>query len=347
MSLGPVLFDLRGTALDAEEAERLRHPASAGVILFTRNFASRAQLRGLIEAVRRAAGRPVLIAADHEGGRVQRFRTEFAPLPAVARLGERYDESAPRALELARETGWLLAIELLAVGIDLAFAPVLDLGRGVSSVIGDRAFHRDPETVARIARAFVGGMQEAGMAATAKHFPGHGSVALDSHHALPVDSRVYDEIEATDLVPFERLVHAGIPSVMAAHVLYEAVDDRPAGFSPFWLREVLRRRLGFGGAIVSDDLTMAGAAVAGEPADRARAALDAGCDLILVCNDPHGAGAVLDAVGTRHDPAAQLRRVRLHGRLAEAAGEYGGDRHARARAAVASLDLTEALDLDL
>ncbi len=314
MSLGPLMIDLAGTELSAEERDLLRDPRVGGVILFSRNFVDPGQLAALVAEVHGVRSPPLLVAVDHEGGRVQRFRGGFTVLPAAARYGEVYDHAPARALQVAETGGWLMAAELRAVGVDLSFAPVLDLNRGVSHVIGDRAFHARPEVAAELARAFMRGMQRAGMAAVGKHFPGHGSVAADSHVALPVDRRPLADIRAEDLLVFERLVHYGLPAIMPAHVVFPAVDDRPAGFSRVWLQEILRGQLGFQGAIVSDDLSMAGATFVASRGDRAHAALEAGCDLLLLCNDREGAGEVLDALAGYRNPVSQARLARLHGR---------------------------------
>jgi beta-N-acetylhexosaminidase len=310
------MLDLAGTALSAEERERLRHPLVGGVILFSRNYESPEQVRALVQEIHALREPQLLVAVDHEGGRVQRFRSGFTALPPMRRLGELHDENPKRALRLAETVGWVLGAELRAVGVDFSFAPVLDLDRGVSQVIGDRAYHADPEIVAELAHMTVRGLQRAGMAAVGKHFPGHGSVAPDSHVALPVDERDYDDIAAQDLLPFERLVRYGLPGIMPAHVIYSRVDPQPAGFSAFWLQEVLRRRLGFQGVIFSDDLSMEGAKGAGDIVARGRLALSAGCDMVLVCNDSAAAARLLDGLGEHDDPVSHLRLVRLHGRRA-------------------------------
>jgi beta-N-acetylhexosaminidase len=315
MSLGPVMLDVAGLELAAEERERLRHPLVGGVILFTRNYDSPGQVERLVREIHALRDPQLLVAVDHEGGRVQRFRPGFTALPAAALLGEHYDENRKRALRLAEACGWLMARELRAVGVDFSFAPVLDLNRGVSTVIGDRAFHSDPEAVADLAHAYMRGMHDAGMAATGKHFPGHGSIAADSHVALPVDEREFEDILLQDIVPFERMIHYGLAAVMPAHVVYARVDPRPAGFSRFWLKEVLRGRLGFQGVVFSDDLSMEGAKGAGDMVARAEAALDAGCDMVLACNDPPAADTLLDGLRIQDNPVSHLRLVRLHGRL--------------------------------
>lgn len=314
MSLGPVMLDIEGTALTPVDRERLLHPLTGGVILFTRNYESPQQIEALVREIHALRQPPLLVAVDHEGGRVQRFRQGFTALPAVAELGKLYDEEPGHAKRLAEAGGWLMATELRAVGIDFSFAPVLDVDHGISQVIGNRAFHRDPEAVAALAHAYVIGMSRAGMAATGKHFPGHGAVEADSHVAAPVDAREYRDIAAHDLVPFRRLIAAGLAGIMPAHVVYSRVDPRPAGFSPFWLQDVLRKRLRFQGVIFSDDLSMEGARVAGGPAEAAKAALQAGCDMVVVCNKPASADAILEGLGGHDSPASHLRLVRMHGR---------------------------------
>jgi beta-N-acetylhexosaminidase len=314
MSLGPVMLDIAGTALTAEERERLRHPLAGGVILFARNYDSPEQIQALVSEIHSLRTPPLLVAVDHEGGRVQRFRTGFTGLPAVARIGEVYDENPKRGRRLAETAGWLMAAELRAVGVDLSFAPVLDVDRGISRVIGDRSFHARPEAVADLAHAYMTGMHRAGMAATGKHFPGHGGVEADSHVAVPVDERAFEDIFMEDILPFQRMIDYGLEGIMPAHVIYPKVDPNPAGFSRFWLQRVLRGELGFEGVVFSDDLSMEGAKVAGGVVARAQAALAAGCDMVLVCNDPTAAGAVLDALDYVDNPASHLRLARMHGR---------------------------------
>lgn len=290
---GPLMLDLQSVTLSDSERSLLCRGPVGGVILFSRNFRDIAQLQALAAEIH--ALRPeLLIAVDHEGGRVQRFRQGFTAIPAMAKLAELCREHPSKALALAQECGWLLASELLAVGIDISFAPVLDLDRGISEVIGDRAFGSKAEGVIALAGALMAGMHEAGMATTGKHFPGHGGVAADSHHAVPVDMRSYEQIEAEDLRPFAKFAKQGMDAVMPAHVIYSHCAPEPAGFSRFWLETVLRGRLGFKGVIFSDDLSMAGAKVAGSYTERAGAALKAGCDMVLVCNEPEAALQVLE-----------------------------------------------------
>ncbi len=316
MSLGPVMLDLQGTALDEQEREMLQHPLVGGVILFTRNYENPRQLSELVTEIHALRSPPLLVAVDHEGGRVQRFRQGFTRIPAMKRFGEIYAADKRRARQLAEQAGWVMASELRAVGVDFSFAPVLDLDYGVSGVIGDRAFHRQPEVVTDLANALMLGMHRAGMAATGKHFPGHGAVEADSHEAIPIDSRRYEDIVAEDIIPFTRMIDNGMAAVMPAHVIYDKVDSNPAGFSPFWLKEVLRGRMGFQGVIFSDDLNMEGASVAGDYVARAQAALDAGCDVALICNNREGALEVLRGLSYQANPVLHARLARLHGRHA-------------------------------
>ncbi|MGD8999849.1 MAG: beta-N-acetylhexosaminidase, partial [Granulosicoccaceae bacterium] len=313
MSLGPLMIDLPGSELDPASRELLRHPLVGGVILFTRNYESPSQLSELVAAIHTLRETGLLVAVDHEGGRVQRFREGFTRLPPVADLGRLYQRNTKRAHTLARYTGWLNAAELRACGIDLNFAPVLDLDYGVSTVIGDRAFARDPEVVADLAHAYMHGMHDAGMSAVGKHFPGHGAIAADSHEVIAVDERPYADIRADDLLAFERMMHYGLPAVMAAHVIYPRCDEQPAGFSSFWLRQVLRDELGFQGAVFSDDLSMRGALGMGDITQRSMAALEAGCDMILVCNDRPAAEQALDELKWKINPVSNARLLRLQG----------------------------------
>jgi len=314
MSLGPVMVDLKGYQIEPAELEMLQHPLVGGVILFSRNYESPEQITELVEKIHQVRNPHLLVSVDHEGGRVQRFREGFTALPPVALLEDRYKHNKKSAKKLAETCGWLMAIELRAVGVDFSFAPVLDIERGISEVIGDRSFGHDADTVSDLAISYIKGMQKAGMAATGKHFPGHGAVQADSHIACPVDERRFEDIYAEDIVPFERLINNGLAGIMPAHVVYVNVDKNPAGFSRFWLNEVLRNKLGFQGVIFSDDLSMEGASIAGDVVDRARAALNAGCDMALVCNNPDAAGKVLDRLGKYDDPVSHLRLARMHGR---------------------------------
>ena len=278
-----LVIGLAGTELDARERDWLQHDACAGVILFARNFASRAQVAELSHAIREAAPRPQLVCVDQEGGRVQRFRDGYSALPALETFGRLYAADPVAALELAHEHAWLMASEIRASGVDLSFAPVVDLGRG-NRAIGNRAFSSDPEVVAEFTRAYVRGMHAAGMAATLKHFPGHGSVLEDTHFDNAVDDRPLDEIRRLDLVPFVAGIEAKADAVMMAHVVYPQVAPEPAGYSPRWIEEILRAEMGFRGVVFSDDIGMAAAFSAGGVKARIDAHLDAGCDVVLVCH---------------------------------------------------------------
>ncbi len=313
MTLGPLMVDVAGTELTAEDRRVLVHPLVGAVILFTRNFASYAQLEALVREMRALRSPPLLVTVDHEGGRVQRFRSEFTVLPPPRAIGRVHDLDAEAGRRLARQCGWLLAAELLACGIDMSFAPCVDLDHGVSEVIGDRSYHRDPEVVARLAVACMQGMREAGMAATAKHFPGHGAVVADSHKALPVDRRPLNEL-GDELLPYRRLIANGLSSVMVAHVQFPEIDEAPAAFSTRWIQQELRQGLGFSGAVFADDLSMGGAAFAGTVPERARRALAAGCDLLPICNDRDAVLATLEELAGEADPLSQVRLARLHGR---------------------------------
>jgi beta-N-acetylhexosaminidase len=282
---GPAFVGIESVALSAADGERLAHPLVGGVILFARNFEACAQLAALTAAIRALRAPAPLIAVDHEGGRVQRFREGFTPIPAMRTLGELWDRDVAGAEREATRLGRTLAAELAAHGIDFSFTPVLDVDHGPSAVIGDRAFHRSPNAIAHLAAALHRGLRSAGMAGVGKHFPGHGFVAADSHTEIPVDSRPFADIAAADLVPFAALIRCGIEAIMPAHVVYPEVDEAPAGYSQKWLQGILRDRLGFDGLVFSDDLGMAGAQGAGDIIARAEASLAAGCDMVLACND--------------------------------------------------------------
>ena len=308
LPLGPVMLDIEGTSLTDAERETLRHPRVGGVILFSRNFTSREQIEALTAEIHALRTPALLVAVDHEGGRVQRFRQGFTRLPPMRALGELWMRDALEATRMATATGFVLAADLREVGVDLSFAPVLDLDHGPSGVIGDRSFHRDARVVAMLAKSVMHGMALAGMRNCGKHFPGHGYAHGDSHHEVPIDERDLDTILADDAAPYGWLGSPALSSVMPAHVVYPAVDAQPAGFSAKWLREILRGRMRFDGVIFSDDLRMEGASVAGSIEDRARAALDAGCDMVLVCNHPADARRVLEAADLRVD-ADSTRRI--------------------------------------
>ncbi|HUO45173.1 MAG TPA: beta-N-acetylhexosaminidase [Burkholderiales bacterium] len=316
MPPGSIVLDVIGTELTDDDRRRLAHPQTGGVILFTRNYESPQQLEQLTREIHALRRPPLLIMADQEGGRVQRFREGFTALPAMRELGVLWDEDSVHARRLARCTGHVLAAELRAHGVDLSLTPVLDIDHGRSSVIGDRAFHHDPQAIGELASGLIHGMRDAGMSSVGKHFPGHGHVAVDSHHELPVDNRSYAGIEAVDMVPFRRLIGNGLGGMMPAHVVYPQVDQRPAGFSEIWLKQILRGTLGFDGVIFSDDLSMAGARWAGGIVQRAQAALDAGCDMVLVCNDAQAADELLAGLDHPLPALGMVRLLRLHGHSA-------------------------------
>jgi len=313
MTLGPLMIDLEGTQLQSIERELLQHPLVGSVILFARNYADPAQLMQLVADIHAVRSPALLVAVDQEGGRVQRFREGFSRLPALRRIGLEHDASPRAGLALARELGWLMAAELRAHGIDLSFAPCVDLDYGVSEVIGDRALHARSAVVAELAVAYLHGMRSAGMVATAKHFPGHGAVVADSHHALPIDRRSLPDLEA-DIAPYRLLIDNGLAGVMVAHVLYPQIDEVPASASRHWIRGYLRQELRFQGVVFADDLSMAGAAAVGGIVERAERALAAGCDVLPVCNHRASVLALLDGFRPPADAAAALRRVRLRGR---------------------------------
>ena len=320
LPLGPVMLDVAGLALDDAERERLCDPLVGGVILFARNFRDSAQLVALTAEIRALRDPALVIAVDHEGGRVQRFRSDgFTRIPSMRTLGRLWETDHVTALESARCAGYVLAAELLAHGVDLSFTPVLDLDYGCSRVVGDRAFHRDPRVVATLAQSLVAGMADAGMGCVGKHFPGHGYAAADSHVEIPVDERDLDTIWDEDIAPYRHRLGRRLAGVMPAHVIYPRVDPNPAGFSRFWLQDVLRGRIGFDGVIFSDDLTMAGATVAGDILARARAAYGAGCDMVLVCNRPDLAADLLDrwAPDVAPESRARIAALRSHPRCAD------------------------------
>ena len=317
------MVDVAGAELSSEDLHILRDPLVGSVILFTRNYRDPQQISALCAAIREIRTPPLLIAVDHEGGRVQRFREGFTRLPPVRLLGRRYDEDRRDALRKAHSLGWLMAAELRIVGVDFSFAPCVDLDYGLSEIIGDRAFHRDPQAVTALATAFMTGMREAGMAAVAKHFPGHGAVRADSHLALPVDRRPLADMEP-DLSPYRLLIENQLPGIMAAHVEYSAVDPAPASLSRRWITDILRGTLGFHGCVFADDLSMAGAAAFGDVVQRTRLALAAGCDVLPICNDRQAVRTVLGTLDAESvTPAAQARLVRMRAR-GEAAADLRG-----------------------
>ncbi|MDD4977820.1 MAG: beta-N-acetylhexosaminidase [Gallionella sp.] len=311
--LGPVMLDVVGTSLTAEDEARLRHPMVGGVILFKRNYESPAQLTELTTAIQAVRTPPLLIAVDHEGGRVQRFREGFTRIPAMRELGKIWDSHPQKARHLAQQAGYVLAAELRGCGVDFSFTPVLDMDYGQSSVIGDRAFHTDPQAIAELAHSLLQGLKQGGMHTVGKHFPGHGYVTADSHLDIPVDEREFVDIELADIVPFRQMISYGLTAVMPAHVIYPKVDARPAGFSPVWLKDILRGQLSFDGVIFSDDLSMEGATVAGNIVQRAEAALHAGCDMVLVCNKPESADELLAGLRWEMPVTSRARLAHMRG----------------------------------
>jgi beta-N-acetylhexosaminidase len=320
VTLGPLMVDVAGLELTPEDRDVLRHPLVGSVILFTRNYQSPEQLSRLVADIHAARSPALIVAVDQEGGRVQRFRPEFSKLPPPRRIGHEFDLDPRQGLTLARSMGWLMAAELRAHGIDLSFAPCVDLDYGVSEVIGDRAFHSKPEVVAQLALAYLLGMKDAGMSATAKHFPGHGAVVADSHQSLPVDRRSWNEL-GDDLQPYRRLIANGLPGIMVAHVLFPAVAPEPASLSYRWVQNALREELRFEGCIFTDDLSMGGAKEFGDIVARATSALEAGCDVLPVCNDRASVTTLLDQLDWEIEPSAHLRLVRMRGRNALERGE--------------------------
>ncbi len=314
MGIGPVMLDVAGKSLTPEDEVRLRHPLVGGVILFTRNYESISQLIVLTTSIHALRTPPLLIAVDHEGGRVQRFRDGFTRIPPMREFGKLWDAHPKRAKTLAHHAGYVLAAELRACGIDFSFTPVLDVDYGSSGVIGDRAFHAEPQAIAELAHSLMLGLKHGGMHTVGKHFPGHGFVRADSHLEIPVDERSYTDIELCDLIPFRQMVSFGLTAVMPAHVIYPKVDSQPAGFSKKWLKDILRGELGFEGVIFSDDLSMEAATVAGGIVQRAEAALHAGCDMVLVCNRPALADELLKGLKWDMTAISKARLVQMRGR---------------------------------
>lgn len=307
MTIGPLMLDLEGMVLTADERELVLHPSVGGIILFSRNFASRRQLTELVADIRSIRAE-LLLCVDQEGGRVQRFRDGFTRLPPMQLLGDLLLSGAGNEA-LLQDVGWLMASELLACGLDFSFAPVLDLDRNNCAVIGDRSFADNPEHAIRAARLFIDGMHQAGMAATGKHFPGHGGVSADSHLETPYDNRSLQQLRQLDLQPFFRLA-SELDAVMPAHIVYPDVDSAPVGFSRIWLQKILREELQFQGVIFSDDLSMKGADLMGGYSDKARRALDAGCDMVLVCNNREGALEVMNFLSeSDFEPASRLNKM--------------------------------------
>jgi beta-N-acetylhexosaminidase len=313
VTLGPLMLDVVGTELTDDDRQRLSHPLVGGVILFTRNYRDPQQLTALTAEIHAIKSAPLLIAVDHEGGRVQRFRDGFTRIPPMRALGEVWTAHPQRAKELARDTGYVLGSELRAHGVDFTFAPVLDLDYGASSVIGDRSFHADADAVSELAHQLMLGMKDAGMASVGKHFPGHGYVVADSHVAVPLDEREFVDIALADLIPFRRMADFGLAGMMPALVIYPKVDAQPAGFSRVWLQDILRGELNFDGAVFSDDLCMEAAGVAGDMVGRVQAALEAGCDMALVCNRLDLADEVLTKLAYDWPATSRARLARMHG----------------------------------
>lgn len=313
MSVGPVMLDVVGTSLSTEDIKRLKHPLVGGVILFARNFENCEQLKALTASIHAIRQPPLLVAVDHEGGRVQRFREGFTKIPPMREFGQIWDRNPKQARELAAEAGYVLAVELRAHGIDFSFTPVLDMDYGDSLVIGNRAFHREPQAINELAYSLMLGLKKGGMSAVGKHFPGHGFVAADSHVSIPVDERPFDQIAQNDMQPFRKMIDEGLHAIMPAHVIYPQVDDKPAGFSSKWLQKVLRERLGFNGVIFSDDLSMEGATVGGDVTTRTLAALNAGCDMVLLCNRPDLADELLSKLVWKMSAQSIARLARMHG----------------------------------
>ena len=293
MTIGPLMIDVEGLALQDEEIKRIMHPMVGGLILFTRNYKDTVQLKTLTDAIRKIRGHDFLIAVDHEGGRVQRFREGFTTIPAMRKLGEVWDKDPKRANHLAFLIGQIIATELRVFDIDFSFTPVLDIDYNESTVIRDRAFHNDIEAIKVLASSILEGLKEGGMRGVGKHFPGHGYIKADSHLSVSEDERIFDEIASKDMSIFISLIKHGLNAVMPSHVLYSAVDKHPAGFSSFWLKDQLREKFHFKGAIFSDDMSMKGAILGGEMKDRILKALEAGCDMVLLCNSPQLVDEVL------------------------------------------------------
>ncbi|MCF7971414.1 MAG: beta-N-acetylhexosaminidase [Methylococcaceae bacterium] len=306
LPIGSVMIDIEGTSLSQYDQEKIAHPNTGAIILFARNYEAPEQIAELNQQIKAARKGSILIAVDQEGGRVQRFQNGFTRLPPAAAYAEQP--------ELTNDAGWLMAVELLSLGVDFSFAPVLDIDCGVSEIIGNRSFSQDTEQACQLTSNFRQGMRSAGMAAIGKHFPGHGAVALDSHLTLPVDDRDFDSIYNKDILPFKQLINEGLEGIMPAHVVYPAVDELPAGFSTIWITEILRKQLGFNGAVFSDDLSMEGAAAVGDFPERAKLARQAGCDMILVCNNPLAAEQVLDATPIEYIPLREQRLLAMLGK---------------------------------
>lgn len=318
--LGPVILDVLGLRLEDADRRRLSNPLVGGIILFARNFESPDQIKALTAEIRSLRSPELLICVDHEGGRVQRFREGFTPIPPMRRLGQLWDRDPAAAVRSAESVGLAIGAELAAHGVDFSFTPVLDLDYGASSVIGDRALHASADAVGALGAALVRGLFSTGMGAVGKHFPGHGYATADSHVAIPVDDRSLEEIMTIDVAPYRPAIAAGLAGIMPAHVIYTAVDREPAGYSKFWLQDTLRKQLGFEGVIFSDDLSMEGASTAGGVLERALAALEAGCDGVLLCNAPEAADELLAGLSGRELRADRLESIRRDRRRAVGLG---------------------------
>lgn len=348
MTLGPLMVDLEGTTISDRERELLLKPEVGGVILFTRNYESVSQITSLVEEIHQLRTPKLLVAVDHEGGRVQRFHEGFSRIPAAAVYARAGGNNLDLSRQLAENAGWLMAVELRACGVDFSFAPVLDLAHGLSGIIGNRAFHNKPETAATLAYAFMHGMNKAGMKAVGKHFPGHGGVVEDSHVAMPVDHRELDELLHSDIIPFKYMIDNSLAAIMPAHVIYDKVDDKPAGYSAFWVETILRQRLGFQGVVFSDDLSMEAAGIAGGYGERADAALKAGCDMALVCNHLDGAIEAAEFIRGYNNPTSQLRLVRMHGEHPVSWNELRRDeRWQQVSVQIAALNDSPELEMDV
>ena len=337
LPLGVVIADVAGQTLTADDRARLTHPSIGGVILFSRNFASVEQLVALCAEIRALRTPELIIAVDHEGGRVQRFRQGFTAIPPMRKLGTLWDQDPDAALKAARACGYVLAAELTACGVTLSFTPVLDVDYGESAVIGDRALHSDPEAITALAAALQRGLAEGGLASCGKHFPGHGYIRADSHLEIPVDQRAYAAIAASDMRPYPPLIAAGLASIMPAHVIYPDVDDKPAGFSHRWITGILRGEYRFDGLVFSDDLSMEGAKVAGGVVQRAQAALAAGCDMVLVCNDPASADELLAGLEAAPVSSARVALLKKSAPAASRAALAALPRYQAACATVAAM----------
>jgi beta-N-acetylhexosaminidase len=336
--IGPLMCDLEGLELTSKEIELIQHPFVGGIILFSRNCESPEQVLQLTTAIRKIKPN-ILIAVDQEGGRVQRLQHGFTRLPSANNIGQLYNKDPQQACVVAEAFGWLMATEVLAVGIDFSFAPVLDLDKNLSAVIGDRAFHSKSDSIVKLAEHFIAGMHKAGMAATGKHFPGHGSVAPDSHINLPIDERSLTEIEQDDIIPFQKLIPKYLDSIMPAHIVFPKIDDKPVCFSEHWLQDILRKDLHFDGVIFSDDLSMEGAKIINGCFERVSLALKAGCDMILICNDRDSVEEVLR--GLSDCPlafATKNRLLRMKGKSKLSWNALSGDNDwQRARDVVATV----------